>query len=159
MPPQVTVLPPGDTSRTAQIMVDLARKARTDYAIRQLTESITKNIAHRDQLSEVLACYYWVKQNIRYVSDPWGVELVKDPGNVVRSRAGDCDDMSCLLMALCLCLGRPTRAITGGFRTTPGAEHVWCEVLIGDRWIALDPVPSRTSAMLRRVTNAMAFYA
>ncbi len=161
LPPNVATLPPGPTSRTAEIIVDLARAGRMKYPIRLVAEDITKRVAHRDQLSEVLAVYHWVCRNIRYVSDPHDVELVKDPENVLATRAGDCDDMVCLIAALCMCLGRPVRVVTAGFgRMSPHHTHTWLEVNVGDRWIALDPVAgARTPSMLRRVTTATPFYA
>lgn len=162
MNPIVNVLPAGPTSETAQIMVAMAMKARLDYRVRQLAEEITKRIAARDQLSEVLALYHYCLRNFRYLSGTYRVELQVDPENLLAgSGQGDCNIVAVLLGALCMCVGRPVRFVTGGFsRYHNQHEHVWCEVMVYGRPVALDTVANvNTPNMLRQVTSATAFYA
>lgn len=157
--PLVTTLPAGPTSTTARLILDLATRGQQNYQVRELAEQIVARVAARDQLSEVLAVYHWVGSNIRYVNDPRNVELVRDAPNVLKNRAGDCDDMVVLLGALLLCLGRQIRVVTGGFQRPGIHSHTWVDVNIGGRWVTLDPVANvRTSSMLGRVTSARLFY-
>lgn len=138
--------------------MEYALQGRLSYPIRTLAEQITRRIAPRDQLSEVLAVYHWVLRNTRYLNDPHGVELVRDPTAFLESMVGDCDDQGVLIGALCLCLGREIRYVTGGFKG-PGHSHVWCEVLVGARRVALDPVAGmKTRKMLGSVRSHSAFY-
>ena len=162
----VQVLPAGPTSQTANLMVQMATKARTNYKLRELVETVTSKIASRDQLSEVMSWYYYVLRNFWYMNSQFGIELQRDPENMIRQlpngqfHQGDCNELGPLLAAGYMHMGRAIRFVTGGFGNSTQHTHTWVEVLIGDRWVATDPVAgSRTGAMLRRITTATPFYA
>lgn len=53
-----------------------------------------------DPIYKVMAIGYWVGLNIRYVSDPRGLEYIAPPVETIRVKAGDCDDFAVLLAAL-----------------------------------------------------------
>ena len=61
--------------------------------------------------------------------------------DVARSREGDCTEHAVLLAALCRARGIPARVAIGlvHFEPVGGfAYHMWTEVWIDQRWIALD---------------------
>ena len=163
----------------------VALEAQTHYPLRLLAEDVVGSIGSKDYLSEILAIYYWVCANTRYANDPRTVELVRSPREVV-SRARvmrgqlrstvsqlrgripgktawkpslDCDDLTALLAALFLSLGREVRIVTVAFRDAFHAgvrqyQHVYVQVREPRtmQWIVLDPVAAEaTGEMLRKV--------
>lgn len=157
-----------------------ALAAQHVYALRLLAEDVVGRIGSKDYLSEILAIYYWVISHTRYANDPRTIELVRSPrellarleANVARLRDAfargmhgtwkpslDCDDLTCLLVALFLIVGREVRIITVAFKDAFYAgkrqyQHVYVQVREPrtGRWIVLDPVAAdTTAAMLGRV--------
>lgn len=147
--------------------------------MRLLAEDIVGRLDSKDYLSEIMAIYYWVCSHTRYANDPRTIELVRSPpemlsrlqANVTRLRADfasshgtwkpslDCDDLTCLFVALFLILGREVRVITVAFRHAFFAgkrqyQHVYIQVREPRtmNWIVLDPVAADTTGeMLRNV--------
>lgn len=157
-----------------------ALAAQQDYELRLLAEDIVGRIGSKDYLSEILAIYYWVCGHTRYANDPRTIELVRSPeellarlkDNVRKLRAMfaspqlatwkpslDCDDLTCLLAALFLVLGREVRIITVAFRDAVfngqrQYQHVYLQVREPrtNTWIVVDPVAAdTTAAMLNRI--------
>lgn len=155
--------------------------AQKYYPLRLLAEDIIGRIGSKDYLSEILAVYYWVCSHTRYANDPRTIELVRSPEellarlerNVTQLRdafaAGpknrwkpslDCDDLTCLLLALFMIIGREARVVTVAFKNAFFAgkrqyQHVYLQVREPrtSAWIVLDPVAAdTTSEMLSRIT-------
>lgn len=133
-----------------------------------------------------MAVYYWVSSHTRYANDPRTIELVRSPTELLARleqnvgklraifaayRAGthgmwkpslDCDDLTCLLAALFLILGREVRVVTVAFRNAfynrqRQYQHVYLQVREPRTmtWIVLDPVAADTTGdMLRKVKAA-----
>ena len=92
-----------------------------DRTIRDLTEKIVpKNAPAWDQVEEI---YDWVRTNIQFVDDQ-GVDPV-DTLTTLERQHGDCDEMSCLFIALCRAAGIPARLVQ-----VPG--HVYAEFYLVD---------------------------
>ena len=53
-----------------------------------------------DDYFKVFAIGHWVSKNIKYVSDPYGLEHIAQPNETLKIRAGDCDDFAVLLAVL-----------------------------------------------------------
>jgi transglutaminase-like putative cysteine protease len=148
--------------------------------LRLLAEDIVGRLGSKDYLSEILAIYYWVCANTRYANDPRTVELVRSPTELLarlrtnvsqlrdvyaRGMHGrwrpslDCDDLTCLLAALFLIVGREVRILTVAFRHAFFAgqrqyQHVYLQVREPrtNHWIVLDPVAADTTPqMLGRI--------
>lgn len=150
----------------------VAISAQGHYPLRLLAERIVGNLGSKDYTSEILAIYYWVLNNTRYANDPRNIELVRTPQEILRRVKSavssyekgwrpslDCDDMTALLLALYLSLGREVRVITVAFKlmTFRGQrqyQHVYIQVREpkSTTWIVLDPVAAdKTGEMLHRV--------
>lgn len=152
----------------------VAVEAQGYYPVRLLAEDIIGYLGNKDYLSEILAIYYWVLSHVRYANDPRNVELVRSPSeilrrlklNVARLRQGwrpslDCDDLTALLLALFLSIGRECQVVTVAFKTAiyrgeQQYQHVYIRVREPrtGTWIVLDPVAAEdASEMLRRVKH------
>lgn len=97
--------------------------------IRALAGEIDKRGGAAWQRAE--AIYDWVRENIQFV-DNQGQEPV-DTLATLQRKHGDCDEMSCLFIALCRASGIPARLVQ-----VPG--HVYAEFYLNDpegegRWI------------------------
>ena len=163
---------------TVEHIKRLALEAQAFYPLRLLVEDIVGRLGSKDYLSEICAVYYWVCAHIRYANDPRTVELVRSPSEVlarlqqtVQGLRGsfasktdwkpslDCDDLTALLCAMFLSLGREVRIVTVAFRNTFYAgkrqyQHVYLQVREPRtmQWIVLDPVAAETTGeMLRRI--------
>lgn len=123
----------------------LARKGSLDQRVRNLAVEITtdgfldgRGLQQKDFGGEALRLLAFVRDEIRYVLDPEGVEMLHDPVTVLRIGAGDCDDKAILLASLLLSIGHTPRFIALAFQPEL-FEHVWVQDRINNRWIDLEP--------------------
>jgi len=122
-------------------MRELAREAvrSPDQHIREVALSIVRGLQQKNWTGEVRALHEFVRDQIRYVRDPVGLELVATPEKVLEYRQGDCDDKSTLLAALLESLGHPARFVAVGIRGGP-FSHVLVESKIGASWVPLETI-------------------
>lgn len=148
-----TVIPNATTATTVRAMKKLANEGKQNLDVRRKVEEICSGLASGDYTSEVLAIYYWVTSNIRYVRDPDDVEMVKTADQILKTGTGDCDDLAILLAAMCMAAGNPCDFVLVGFH--PGSlSHVYCAVRTPWGRMVLDPVANRiTKRMLGDVKN------
>ncbi len=142
-------------------------------AVVELARKIGKEPFSDNLLENIKLAYYWVSNNIMYVSDMdmWGVrDYWQLPSTTIRLGTGDCEDQAILLASLLRALGVPrenVRVVFGWISLLWGeyvGHHVWVEVKIprewgrtfglGDRdgWIPLDTtlrIFSRTAYYVR----------
>lgn len=130
-------------------MAQLARDAAHTYPIRQLATRITHGVPSKQPLAELRALYKWTRDNVRYRNDPHGLEWLQTPWRTLQERAGDCDDIACLLAALAQALGRPVRFQIVG--QSPGRySHVYVQAQLPEgQWVTLDPVLEPPAASTR----------
>lgn len=86
-----------------------------------------------------------VRDRIRYVRDIRGVETLHTAEQVIRQRAGDCDDKSLLLAALLESIGHETQ-----FEALGPAPGRFCHVLV--KWWDVERkawVPLETTAKVK----------
>lgn len=115
-----------------------------------LAQNICKNVTSGDYASEVLALNYWVYQNVRYISDPTNVELVKDPERLIQTGSGDCDDIAVLCAALLLAVGKTPAFMLVAFNGSPMPSHVFALAKTPSGWVPLDPVANRVTAKMMK---------
>lgn len=99
----------------------------------------TRGVPPRKYMAELAALHAFVKDSIRYVRDPVGVELVQTPEATLFRGQGDCDDKSTLLAALLESSGHPARFTAVGFGGN-GFSHVLVESKAGARWIPAETI-------------------
>lgn len=98
-----------------------------DHNIRNTALQALKGVPAQNQYAEMEAIQKWVRNNIRYTYDPYGVELFQSPESQLRDlnengiAGSDCDDLSALFCALASSVGYPTAVMITG---TGRYEHV-----------------------------------
>lgn len=98
-----------------------------------------KGVPPRKWMPEIAALHSFVRDQIRYVRDPVGVELVSTPEATLAAGQGDCDDKSVLLAALLEATGHPARFTVVAFNGQP-FSHVLVETKSGSRWIPAETI-------------------
>lgn len=135
-------------------MVKFANKGKTDMRVRRLVETLCAGLEPGDYASECFACYAWVDQNVRYMRDIHDVEFLKEPGVLLETLAGDCDDIATLLAAMFMASGNECVFSLVGFNGAPYPSHVFVCVKTADGLIPYDPVARyRTDAMSGAITS------
>lgn len=98
-----------------------------------------------DQSAIAQALVKFVRNNIVYVHDPEGGEFVVSPIVMLQdifsgtSPIGDCDDHVLLLNSMARSLGIETHVVGVKLYTKDRWDHVISSLLIGGRWIDVDP--------------------
>ncbi|WP_317894645.1 transglutaminase-like domain-containing protein [Pyrofollis japonicus] len=69
-----------------------------------VSASLPRNITN-DPVYKVLAIALWARDNLRYVSDPRGLEYVASPDETLKTMSGDCDDFAVLLASMYRAVG------------------------------------------------------
>jgi hypothetical protein len=72
---------------------------RTGVQVSILLEAIVP-VDINDPVFKIMAIGHWVGANVKYVSDPRGLEYVASPLETLRVGAGDCDDFAVLIASL-----------------------------------------------------------
>jgi transglutaminase-like putative cysteine protease len=137
---------------TVGFMQKFAKEGSKDLDIRRLTEKICAKLEPGDYSSEILAVYYWVCANIRYIRDIDNVEFLKIARQTLQTRTGDCDDIATLLAAMLISCGNIVRFaivdMSGIKGPQPNYSHVFCQAYIPSdhKWITVDPVAGKEAA-------------
>lgn len=119
--------------------------ARSRFVV-QTANDVVANVAPRDVYGQIQAITHWLDAHFRYLSDPVGVELLRDPnGCLVEIQQkgftqGDCDEAAMLAATLGMANGIPARFRALGFYTRNAPySHVIGDLLgPGGRWIPID---------------------
>lgn len=159
------------TDQTVALMLKhaLGPEGEQNMKVRQWAESIIRNIAPKDYLSEILAIRHWATSPwVRYTNDAAHVEQIKSPYRALYEieKTGvtllDCDDIACLIAALGMSVGREASFVVVAFDAplvlrpgfTPTYTHVFCRMKEprSQQWIVCDPVAGPNEGqMLSRV--------
>lgn len=147
------------------MMRDAVRKnLRQSARLVSAANSIIASVPPRDTLAQVRAIYDFTNRYFRYVNDPVGVELLRDPdtqiGEIQRNGfiQGDCDEAATLTAALGEANGIPARfrALAFYAKNAP-YTHVVTDLLVGRTWYPMDvtkppgmviPNPTKTLTLL-----------
>jgi Transglutaminase-like superfamily len=114
-----------------------------DSRVRSLAQRVTRGIA--DPWTKAQRMNRWVYQNIRDQNFRVGFAGASE---VARNLSGDCSEHAVLMAAMCRASGIPARVVVGivyvehlqGF-----GFHMWDEVYINQRWVAVDPTWDETT--------------
>lgn len=127
----------GQTRATLKIMSRLVREGKKSLPVVLKARQLTQGLAQKDWLGEASRIHRFVRDNVRYVKDPRGVESVTAPVQMLQIMSGDCDDKSVLCAALLEAIGHPTRFVAVG--SMPNHfSHVFPQTRIGNKWITLE---------------------
>src|SRR5271166_1066957 len=131
------------TQQTIAVMRHLVDEALADQNFVNFAVRIVSTVPAYHDLGEAEALYAWVKKNIRFTKDPVTKEKLYPPQQLLKIKAGDCDDISMLLGALLLALGYPARLITLAANQNQPTEfsHVYVEAEIppgSNNWVPMD---------------------
>lgn len=129
--------------QTIALMRKLVDDALRDPSIVRLATDIVRSTPAFDDFAEANALYEWVRRNIRFTKDPVNKEKLYPPAELLKIRAGDCDDISMLLSTLLMAVGYPARLMTVATPSSPDQfSHVYVEAEIpagSGHWLAVDP--------------------
>jgi Transglutaminase-like superfamily len=131
------------TAQTIRLMRQLIDHALADAQFVRLAIDIVRSVSAYDDLGEAEALYNWVKRNIRFTKDPVTKEKLYPPEELLKIKAGDCDDIAMLLGALLIAVGYPARLVTVSANPENPQEfsHVYVEGEVppgSGNWIAMD---------------------
>lgn len=131
--------------QTLTKMATLARKGLRNQSIRNLAVQLTTagflngtGLKQKDFTGEARRILRFVRDDIRYVRDTDGVELLHDPVTLLQTGAGDCDDKAILLAALLGSIGHQTRFVAVSFEPNIFC-HVWLQDCLDGKWVDLEP--------------------
>lgn len=124
---------------TLGMMRRCVNASKTDLGLIQTATGIVWLTPAKDELSEITALFDFVRDHVRYVRDPHGVESLCDPRMTLQRMVGDCDDQTALLCALFEAVGYPSRFVMAAYNTPGIYEHVYCQVFACGEWIDCDP--------------------
>jgi hypothetical protein len=94
----------------------------------QLARAICAKDETKTPKSETEAIHRFVRQTVSYRGDPVGAEWVQDPfETLVKSRAGDCDDMAVACGALLQAIGHPCKATAVKWSGRADFSHAVCK--------------------------------
>lgn len=146
-PNQLVTIPPGvkGTRAVLSIMERLANQGARDVKVRAQAIEILRQsrAAAHDTLAELRAIFEWVRDHVRYTRDVVNLETLQTPDRTLAWRAGDCDDMSTLIVALARSVGLPARFSFRSIATGParrGYSHVYAVARVGPHVVAMDPI-------------------
>lgn len=133
----------GGTKQTIAVMRKLVDQAVSDASFVRFAIEIVRGVAPFDHQGELQAVYQWVQRNIRYTMDPVTKEKLYSPQDLLKIRAGDCDDIAMLMGALVIALGFPARLATIAANQSAPDEfsHVYLEAENppgSGQWYAMD---------------------
>lgn len=124
------------SAQTLERMRDLVRQSLSVPLVVETANGIAAMVPPRDYLGIARAIRAWLSRYFRFVRDPVGVELLRDPEYQLRQWmtygyiTGDCDDAAILGAALGKAVGIGARFVAVGFREGGPLTHVFA-VLTG----------------------------
>ena len=91
VPHTLSSLPEGvDAVRaTLRLMVKIARTYRGDVGVIETAQEITRGLPSKDYRGEVSMLHRFVRDRVRYVRDPRGVEKVQSPKRTLEMASGE----------------------------------------------------------------------
>lgn len=125
--------------QTIRTMRDYVSQFKTDPVIRGAAIAAVFHAPEKSDVSECENLFLYVRDNIRYVRDVYGVETLALPVITLHTRQGDCDDKACLLAAMYEAIGYATRFVVTGYTDPRVFEHVYLQVFCCNKWFNADP--------------------
>jgi transglutaminase-like putative cysteine protease len=134
---------PGPAEVDAQYLKPNVLITSQDSRVRSLAQRATRGVV--DPWEKAQRINHWVIQNIR--DKDFGVGFAA-ASEVARNLRGDCSEHAVLMAAMCRASGIPARVVVGLVyveRHQGFGYHMWDEVYINQRWVAIDPSWDQTT--------------
>lgn len=138
-------LPSGDTGikKTVANMQAMTEQAAHDPRVRSavILALNMKGIASHHLPAQTEAWFEYIRDQIRFINDPVGVEWLQAPWYTLAVGAGDCDDRAMLLAAGLRSMGIPARfkIVAADPRRPQSFSHVYVVANVAGREVSLDP--------------------
>lgn len=127
------------TFATVRVMRAMVEQFKSDPDILRAAVGVIYLTPEHSQYGEAETLFNYVRDFIRYVRDPVGLESLTIPPITLQRQIGDCDDQATLLATLFEAVGYPSRFVLAGYQSRD-FEHVFLEVFVNGEWIACDPI-------------------
>jgi len=101
----------GNETGTSSLAEAAALTDANNPLIKQVATKIATQSCPESKICQAKALYYFVKDNMKYVSDPYAKEYVASPVETLKVGGGDCDDGALLLASLIKSIGIETKII------------------------------------------------
>ncbi|MDW8305388.1 MAG: transglutaminase-like domain-containing protein [Acidobacteriota bacterium] len=125
---------------TLRAMRQMVEKAKEDFGFVSFARELVEHVPGHDFFGEVNEIFKFCRDKIRYVRDPYGIELVQSPQRTLQLGYGDCDDKTVLFCALCESIGHRTRFVLESMNGKRW-NHVRADVFLFGKWIPADCTP------------------
>jgi transglutaminase-like putative cysteine protease len=104
--PSIADILPEDISLNENVSQDYQDLVNPlDPVIRQVASTIASQSCTENKICQAKAMYYFVRDNIDYVSDPIAAEYLEEPREVLKTAAADCESGTMLLASMLESIG------------------------------------------------------
>jgi hypothetical protein len=104
-------------------------------------------VESHDTRGEIIAVHNWVRDNIRYVQDPAGIEFITYPETLAfDTKTGDCDDHAALFAAMLGSINVPTKFVIVQTPPHTSFNHVYAYANTKSGWMASDTIMKKKEA-------------
>lgn len=119
-----------------ELIRQLKNSGKTDLRIRTLALNTVYNCQGHDTTCEIRSIHDWIRLNITYRSDPYGVQALQEAWVTLELRQGNCAQFSILEGAMLETIGIPTKFKV--IKTGSSQDHIYILAFDGSQWIPLD---------------------
>jgi len=129
----------GNDTATNNIREAASRIRADDPVIKQVATLIASQGCAEPGICHAKALYYFVRDNIKYVSDPYAKEYIASPVETLKTGGGDCDDGAILLANLLESVGIRTQiVVVPGHAMVKAAMPEAPPKYLIDGWVHMD---------------------
>lgn len=119
--------PKEELDRSIEKIVDSVDPTRE--GIRELATRLGRRFEAGD-FKQARKLYEYVRDEIQYVYDPFGIEEIQSPQVTLKLRSGDCEDQAILLTSLLLAIGFESALLFADANNDGLPDHVYSAVYI-----------------------------
>ncbi len=87
-------------NQTTSLITAVENVDPADPTVKQIATQIASSSCEQSRICQAKALYYFVRDNIEYVSDPISKEYIEKPVEVMQNKGADCESGALLLAAL-----------------------------------------------------------
>lgn len=135
-----------DSPQILTVLANLGKQYGQSPIVRQAAESaLPSRIGNNNIDGQIMAVVGWVRDHMRYVRDPYGIEYIIAPPRLIQTideqgyALGDCDDHVLLLNSMLASLGIFARPIGVKLHDPKLYDHVITQAYGSRGWIDIDP--------------------